>query len=162
MDLFLIRHAKAEEGSLYASDEERPLTADGRLQARDVGASLKQAGVTFDVMLTSGLQRADETASIIAAEVGYAGGLARDARLEPEGRPHEIIDGLLAHRTEERVALVGHEPSMGKLLSAFLGKPGLALSKGAAVRLSWDGKRARLVFTLKPKHLQPSPSLDHL
>ena len=57
-------------------------------------------------------------------------------------------------------ALVGHEPSMGKLLSALLGKPGLSMSKGAAVKLEWDGKKAKLVFALKPKRLEPSASLD--
>jgi phosphohistidine phosphatase len=162
MDLFLIRHAKAEDGALYASDEERPLTPDGQEQATLVGASLKQAGVSFDVIITSGLVRAKQTAALIATELGHVVPLEHDARLAPEGRPQEILDGIIAGRTEERVALVGHEPSMGRLLSVLLGKPGLSLSKGAAVRLAWDGKRARLVFTMKPKHPQPSPSLDHL
>jgi phosphohistidine phosphatase len=162
MDLFLIRHAKAEEGALYASDAERPLTEDGRLQAQQVGLALKQAGVRLDVIVTSGLLRAVETARLIAEEVGFSGGLETDPRLSPEGRPSEILDGLLAARTEERVALVGHEPSMGKLLSALLGKPGLSVSKGAAVRLAWDGKRARLVWLVKPKKLTPSQTLDDL
>ena len=162
MDLFLIRHAKAADGSLYASDDERPLTDDGRVQARQVGAALKKAGVSFDVMITSGLLRAVETASLVAAELGFSGPTSSDQRLVPEARPHEMIDGLIGARTEERVALVGHEPSMGKLLSALLGKPGLSLSKGAAVRLAWDGKRARLVWLLKPKKLEPSSTLDDL
>src|SRR3954469_3570852 len=123
MDLFLIRHAKAADGALYGSDEERPLTDDGRGHARQVGAALAKAGVRFDVILTSGFKRAVETAELIAAEVGYTGELGSDANLEPDGRPHTIIDEVIQLRTEERVALVGHEPSMGKLLSALLGKP---------------------------------------
>jgi phosphohistidine phosphatase len=162
MDLFLIRHAKAEDGSLYASDDERPLTADGRAQAEQVGAALARAGVRFDVMLSSGLLRAVETAQLIAGKVGFAGAVATDARLAPDGRPHQIIDEVIGGRTEERIALVGHEPSMGKLLSALLGKPGLAMSKGAVARLAWDGKRARLQFVVKPKKLDPSTSLDDL
>jgi len=162
MDLFLIRHAKAEDGAVYATDDERPLTADGRAQATEVGAALTKAGVRFDVVLTSGLLRAVETAQLIAAEMGFHGALVTDERLAPEGRPHLIIDQVIQPRTEERVALVGHEPSMGKLLSALLGKPGLAMSKGAVARLAWDGKRARLAFVVKPKHLSPSTSLDDL
>jgi phosphohistidine phosphatase len=162
MDLFLIRHAKAEDGSFYAGDDERPLTADGRIQAREVGQSLAKAGVRFDVMISSGLLRANETAKIIAHEVGYHGLLLTDARISPEGRPHQIVEEVIAPRTEERVALVGHEPSMGKLLSALLGKPGLAMAKGGVARVAWDGKHGRLQFVVKPKKLEPSGSLDDL
>jgi phosphohistidine phosphatase len=162
MDLFLIRHATAEDGSLYQNDEERALTVGGRQQAQQVGAALKKAGVAFDAMISSGYLRANETAELIAGELGYGGAVHTDARLAPEARPVEIIEGLIAGRTEERLALVGHEPSMGKLLSALLGKPGLSLSKGAAVRLAWDGKRARLAWIVKPKKLDPSSELHDL
>ena len=162
MDLFLIRHATAADAAFYGSDEERPLTDGGRQQAQQVGEALKKAGVAFDVMITSGYVRADETASLIAEALGYAGARSTDARLAPEARPVEIIEGVIAGRTEERVALVGHEPSMGKLLSALLGKPGLSMSKGAVVRLAWDGKRARLDWIVKPKKLDPSSELRDL
>jgi phosphohistidine phosphatase len=162
MDLFLIRHAKAADGSLYAGDEERPLTDDGRAQARQVGEALAKAGVRFDVMISSGLLRANQTAEIIAHAVGYQGLLLTDERISPEGRPHLIVEQVITPRTEERVALVGHEPSMGKLLSALLGKHGLAMAKGGVARLAWDGKQGRLQFVVKPKKLEPSGSLDDL
>jgi phosphohistidine phosphatase len=162
MDLFLIRHAKAAEGSLYDEDAERPLTADGRRAAKDVGAALVQHGVKLDAIVTSPYVRAVETAELIAVALGFDGGLGVHPALEPGGRPEEMIDRVLAKQTVERVALVGHEPSMGNLLSALLGKPGLSLSKGAVVRLSIDGKRARLVWIDKPKRLDPVPSLDGL
>jgi phosphohistidine phosphatase len=162
MDLFLIRHAKAADGSLYGEDSERPLTADGRAAATQVGAALHKHGVGFDAILVSPFVRAVETAELVAVGISYTGALEVSRLLEPGGDPPEIISRLIAHRKEARVALVGHEPSMGRLLSALLGKHGLSLSKGAAVRLQWDGKHAHLTWIVKPKKLDPVASLDGL
>jgi phosphohistidine phosphatase len=160
MELLLVRHAKAADGHLYEADEERPLTADGRRAAREVGEALAKAKVLLDAIWTSPLVRAVETAELVAVSIGFQGGLSVSPLLAPEGRPHHIIDHLIARAGVQRAAFVGHEPSMGKLLSALLGKPGLSMSKGAAVKLEWDGKKARLIFALKPKRLEPSSSLD--
>jgi phosphohistidine phosphatase len=163
MDLFLIRHAKAKDGALYGDDHERPLTADGRRAAQDVGESLLRHAVKLDAIWSSPLVRAVETAELIAVAIGYGGALEISRLLSPEAHSSEIIDGLLERQDGERVALVGHEPSMGNLLSALVGKPGLSLSKGAVVRLEYRaGKRARVIWTIKPKQLDPIASLDGL
>jgi phosphohistidine phosphatase len=158
MDLFLIRHAKAEDPSSFGSDAHRPLTADGRRAARSVGETLRKEGVRFDAIVTSPLVRAVETAELVAIETKYEGALAVSASLEPGASPTEMMERVADHEVE-RLALVGHEPSMGNLLSALLGRPGLSLSKGAAVRLDWNGKRAKLVWSIKPKRLDPDDSL---
>jgi phosphohistidine phosphatase SixA len=68
---------------------------------------------------------------------------------------------VAAHAGEARVGLVGHQPSMGRLLSLLVGRDGLALSKGAVVRLAWErGAPARLVWVVTPKRLDPVPTLD--
>jgi phosphohistidine phosphatase len=170
VDLILIRHAKAEEGSLSGSDADRALTADGRQAALAVGASLKQHGVTLDALYTSPLVRAVETAELIAVALDYAGALTACPPLAPPARTSELVDRVLAEAAEagiERLALVGHEPSMGNLVSLLLGKPGLAMPKGAAVRLAVSFTAARrhatrLVWVVRPKHLQPRASLDGL
>jgi len=162
MELLLIRHAKAIDGELYAEDGHRPLTADGRRHAQEVGAALAEEGISLDAMVTSPFVRAVETAELVACELGYEGALEVSATLEPGGRPQEIMDRVIMPRSVKRLALVGHEPSMGNLLSALLQKPGLSMSKGAAVRLSWDGKRGKLVWVVKPKKLSPVGSLDGL
>ncbi|HZS39073.1 MAG TPA: phosphohistidine phosphatase SixA [Polyangia bacterium] len=163
MDLFLIRHTKAADGALYGDDVERPLTHDGRRAALDVGESLARHGVKLDVIWSSPLVRAVETAELVAVSVGYTGGLEIARALAPEGRPSEILGMVLEQEQRERVALVGHEPSMGNLLSALIGRPGLSLSKGAVVRLRYEAhKKAQVVWMMKPKQLDPSPSLDGL
>jgi phosphohistidine phosphatase len=162
MDLFLIRHTKAHDGNAYGSDSHRPLTADGRRAARAVGEALRKKDVRFDAIVTSPLVRAVETAELVALETKYDGALAVSDSLEPGGSVQEIVERLIVPAADhggDTLALVGHEPSMGNLLSALLGKPGLSLSKGAAVRLDWNGKRAKLVWSVKPKRLDPDHSL---
>jgi phosphohistidine phosphatase len=163
MDLFLIRHTKAADGQLYGDDTERPLTADGRRAALDVGESLARHGVKLDAIWSSPLVRAVETAELVAVSIGFQGGFEVTRVLAPEGRPSEILGMLLEQEARERVALVGHEPSMGYLLSALVGRPGLSLSKGAVVRLRYEAhKTAQVVWMMKPKQLDPSSSLDGL
>ena len=66
MRLYLVRHAKAEQGE---PDDLRRLTPDGRAAARDLGRRLAAEGVAPDAVLSSPLLRARETAEEIVEEV---------------------------------------------------------------------------------------------
>lgn len=99
---YFIRHGESE---LNASNKfgtpEAPLTNHGRDQARTAGKNLKDR-LHFDLIISSTLPRAVETADIIAKEVGYpVEGIERDERIV------EIKDGGLAGQdyTPENVAL---------------------------------------------------------
>lgn len=63
--LYLVRHGEQQDAEHGLPDG--PLSAKGRKQARAVGARL--AKVPFDTVLHSPLQRATETASVIARSV---------------------------------------------------------------------------------------------
>ena len=162
MDLFLIRHASAAEGALYGADADRPLTAEGRRSARAVGASLFSQGVKLDHILCSPLVRAVETAELVAVSLEFDGELEILPELAPEGSPHHVIARLGA--LSGRTAVVGHLPSIGNLLGTLLGRPqGISMSKMSVVRLGFaDGRPAKLVWVMTPRHLQPVASLDAL
>jgi phosphohistidine phosphatase len=155
-DLFLIRHARAVEQS--AHDWERPLLPAGRKEALAVGAALKKAGVGFDAIACSPLVRAVETATLIAVELGYEGGLVIDSALAPDGAPSTMLS-LAERLAGERIALVGHEPSMGNFLSALVGRSGMTMVKGGVVRLAANDPpvlgAAKLVWTISPRQLVP-------
>jgi phosphohistidine phosphatase len=155
-DLFLIRHARAAEQSPH--DWERPLLPEGRKEARAVGAALKKAGVGIDAIACSPLVRAVETATLIAVELGFEGGLIIDSTLAPDGAPSAMLT-VAGRLSGERVALVGHEPSMGNFLSALLGRSGMTMVKGGVVRLAVQDPpllgAAKLVWTLSPRQLVP-------
>ncbi len=71
VELTLVRHGETDlnkEGLIQGSDVDMSLNATGKAQAKKAGEKLKDQ--TFDVILSSDLKRAKETASIIAKELG--------------------------------------------------------------------------------------------
>jgi phosphohistidine phosphatase len=112
MNLYLVRHGKAEAGE---DDPQRPLREDGREAVARVAARLRKAGVRPDRIEHSGLVRAQETAEILAAEVG--GEIVQETGLSPGAEVARTAERLV-HASDD-VMLVGHEPFMGRL-AAFL------------------------------------------
>lgn len=107
MELFLIRHAIAEDGD---DDDARALTKKGRARFGAVVALLDALGVRFDRVLHSPKLRAVQTADCLRALV--------DGPFEVTnhlvGAPSKA---LLAACEGDRVALVGHEPMLSALLA---------------------------------------------
>ncbi len=67
-ELYLIRHGLAEErGDRWPDDNKRPLTDEGISRMRKATRGLARLGVTVDVVLSSPLVRARQTAEIVAA-----------------------------------------------------------------------------------------------
>ncbi len=161
MDLFLIRHAHAIDGG-GGRDDDRALSRDGRRQALDVGGALAKQKVRFARIVTSPLVRAVETAELVAVTLGFDGGLDVHDALRPDGSWKQLLREVLAgHAGDAPLALVGHEPTIGHFLSKLLHQKGLSMSKGAVVRLDWHDAEspAKVVWTLSPKRLDPSPAL---
>jgi len=69
MDLYIIRHAIAESlgKENEFSDDRRALTEEGRDRMREIAKGLHRLGAEFDLILTSPLVRAVETAQVVAA-----------------------------------------------------------------------------------------------
>ena len=114
VQLYLVRHAEAAEGE---PDELRPLTAEGRRAARELGERLASEGIRPDAVLTSPLLRARET----GAEVGRPAGLEPEAdeRLAP-GATAEGVRAAAGGRGET-VVVVGHQPDCGRIAAALTG-----------------------------------------
>ncbi len=69
--LYFVRHGLTEMNvaGLFAGHTETPLTDEGRAQAKAAGTAAKQLGI--DTIVSSPLNRAVETAQIMATEIGY-------------------------------------------------------------------------------------------
>jgi phosphohistidine phosphatase len=109
MRVVIVRHAEAASGS---SDELRPLTAQGREQARALGRRLREELGKPDAVLSSPLLRARETA--IALGLGEP---EADDRLAP-GASADGVRELVAGRGET-VVVVGHQPDCGRIAAAL-------------------------------------------
>jgi phosphohistidine phosphatase len=161
MDLYVIRHAHAVDGD-GLRDDDRPLSREGRRQALDVGGALAKQNVQLQRIVVSPLVRAVETAELIAVRLGFDDGLDVHDAMRPDGGwKHLLHEVLEPHAAAGALALVGHEPSIGHFLSKLLQQKGLSMQKGSVVRLDWRDAEtpARVVWTLSPKRLDPSPTL---
>jgi phosphohistidine phosphatase len=116
MHLILVRHAKAADG---APDELRPLTSEGRAQARRLAEQLHTDEVRPDAIVTSPLLRARQTAEIIAEALGAD--VLQDERLSP-GATAEDVTAAVSGRGETVVA-VGHQPDCSRIAAALTGAP---------------------------------------
>jgi phosphohistidine phosphatase len=117
--LFIIRHARAAERS-RGGDADRPLVDKGHRQATAIGAFLRQADWLPELVLTSPLRRARETADGICQAAGLPGPVIQ-GWLGSGLYPEEAMKELTAFKDFNRVAVVGHEPDLSSWVEWLLG-----------------------------------------
>lgn len=163
MKLYILRHGEAVEHGdpRYKKDADRPLTPRGRKRTRQLANALRQMGIEFDLILSSPLVRARQTAEIVAHRLALQNRLEFTDHLTPDGSYRELIAALAQVRpAPQSVLLVGHEPHLSGLISLLTtGGAGLAvtLKKGGLCRLEIaelkPGRCAALEWLLTPRHV---------
>jgi phosphohistidine phosphatase len=162
MNIYLLRHGIAAphgEGNQF-NDAERPLTPEGITKMRQVSKGLKRLGVTFDIVASSSLLRAKETAEIVVDVLKFNGSIQLWDELAPGGSISKLMQKLQKYRNKDSVLLVGHQPDMGSLASSLiLGTDSVSLSfkKGGACCIQVNEfpphYPGELVWMLTPKIL---------
>lgn len=158
--LYLVRHGiAAERGDEWPDDSKRPLTHKGIAKMREVVRGLGDLGVDLDLILTSPLVRARQTADLLREGLGGSVPLEETTLLAPGGRPADLIDLLRSKRKAERVALVGHEPDLGQLAAFLIGaRAPLVFKKGGVARIDFQRfppvPPGQLVWFALPKMLR--------
>lgn len=158
--VYVVRHAEAEEVRPGRRDAERELTRQGRAEFEQVVAGLAALGVRLDTILTSPLIRARQTAEILARALPGPAPTEIDA-LAPGGTFERVFRALRDPAHESGIALVGHEPGLGALVSLAstgVASDGTPLKKGGVACLRFEGeprpKGATLAWLLTPKQLR--------
>lgn len=142
MELFILRHGIAEATADPPSggDGERALSAEGIEKMRRAAKGMKTLGLSFDLILSSPLRRAKETAEIVASAFAAEKKLRLTPALSPEGRAEEMIAELRkVRRRQKKILLVGHEPGLSRLISVLIsGDKGALIDfkKGALCKLA--------------------------
>ena len=155
MEVWLLRHAAAEDASESGRDSDRALTPEGVKRARAVARGLATLEPRIEVIVTSPYRRARQTAEPAARELHLEERLQESRALEPGRDPQEILDEIRAGDAAG-VLLVGHEPHLGALLGRLIaGRPFLTvpLKKAAVARVEWDGTGAGELRALLPPKL---------
>ncbi|MBL8748604.1 MAG: phosphohistidine phosphatase SixA [Planctomycetes bacterium] len=122
MLIHLLRHGIAEDPGPGMRDEERALTEEGQRRIRRAAPAWSKVVSTPDIVFTSPLRRARETAVVFAEAVGFLGDLRVEEALVPDAPPSLAASLLEAEALSgcKSVALVGHEPHLGYLLGLVL------------------------------------------
>lgn len=139
MNLFVIRHADAAHDA--PTDYERELTDKGREQSKRLGRFLGALGARPDVILTSPLVRAVETAELLAASMSGEVPVTRDERLGCGMMPDEAYAAIWEHGKAGTVFLVGHQPDLSCLCADLAGMQSagcFAMKKAACACFSLD------------------------
>lgn len=153
-ELLLLRHGIAEDRGGSQPDALRALTVAGRARTRLVLDRLQRLDLGCDLLLTSPLVRARETAGL-ALEAGLAPELRDLDALAPDGDARPALQDLLSDPWR-RLGLVGHEPDLSLLASRLLGyeRPLLELRKAGVAVLRLDEHRQwTLRLLLSPRIL---------
>jgi phosphohistidine phosphatase len=122
MEVYLIRHGIAAERGTYTDDEQRPLVKKGQDKTTQVAERLLKIGLKFELILSSPLVRAYQTAEILR-QVGLAKTIETFVPLKPDGAIAEWLEWLQQYQLEHpdaKIALVGHQPDLGNWTEMLL------------------------------------------
>jgi phosphohistidine phosphatase len=144
LTLYLIRHGLAGERGSDDADAERPLTDEGKKKTRQVAKRLDALNLKFDLILTSPLIRAQQTAEILVS-VGLSHQLQQSEHLAPGGYMDAWLAWLQTWRqtrsaeVDSNLALVGHEPDLttwAEMLLWGAAKGAISLKKAGVIGLT--------------------------
>ncbi|NQX01612.1 phosphohistidine phosphatase SixA [bacterium] len=152
MKLILLRHGKAEDNHLDG-DFARNLVEKGRKQARNAAKRLKAAGDLPDIVLTSPLVRARQTAEEFCQTAGIPGATIQ-GWIACGMSPETALSELAAFHDFKSVAIIGHEPDFSELIQWILGATGgsIEMKKGAVACLYVNppNRRGTLAYLVPP------------
>jgi phosphohistidine phosphatase len=147
--LWFLRHGEAEPHDARP-DPERRLTARGEEQSRAAGRALAALELSFQVVLTSPLARALDTARLACEALGG------EPVVEEALASGFDVDDALALATaageDKRVLFVGHNPDFEEVVGELTGAT-IDLKKGGVAAVRRHGRRGELIAHLRPREL---------
>ncbi len=163
MIVYFLRHASAGQKRASAQqDDKRPLDKEGIEQCRYVGRFLNALDTHVDLVLSSPLKRATQTASFVGNEIAYEQKIELAPALKPGANYQAFRDLLRSLRKLEAVMVVGHNPNFSQFLSLMVsnGADGSAIEmkKGSVARVEMGPKRSVLQWMITPRLIKSAYS----
>jgi phosphohistidine phosphatase len=137
--LYFVRHGKAGNHSAAADDDERQLTDDGIAALTAAGPVWRRLNLRPDLVLSSPLPRALQTAELVMAGLGLPGAPVLDDRLRPGASWPEFAQAMAAHPAARRVMFVGHEPDLSGAIRLLTGASSVRMRKGSVACVEFPG-----------------------
>ena len=156
MNLYLMRHANAgvpRESAML--DAKRGLNKEGKEQCMLMGRILGALKVQPDVIVSSPLKRALQTAQFVGNELGYEGKVEISHALAPDADFAEFHRMLEGFADRQDVLVVGHNPSLfkfiGRLITANGGGAGIRMRKACVARIDMEKHPPLLQWLIDPR-----------
>jgi phosphohistidine phosphatase len=162
MNLYILRHASAgTRRPNPAIDVKRPLDKEGKLQCLVIGSYLSTLRIQFDLVVSSPLKRALQTATLVGTEVAYDAGVKISEALSPDANLAAFQDLIHELQGHENVLLVGHNPNLPQFLAWLIlngaatpGRSAIRLRKGAVARVDLARRPGMLHWLVDPRILR--------
>lgn len=158
MILYLMRHADA--GSLRGNpllDSKRGLVKEGKEQCVLMARALSALKAPIDVIVSSPLKRALQTAQFVGTEIGYDAKVEISSALEPHGSYGDFQDMLAEYAGHEGLLAVGHNPNMFQFLGRLItgnGGASIRMRKASVACVDLDQHPPRLQWLLDPRAMR--------
>jgi phosphohistidine phosphatase len=138
-NLYIVRHAIAEDPAAGIDDHARRLTKKGRKRFARLVRRLEAAGMQIDLVATSPLVRARETAEILAETLAGRPAVEVVDALAPASEWQTLVEWTI-QQDAARIAWVGHAPCVGRLVALTIGDGSAAIrmQKGAVAAIRLD------------------------
>lgn len=160
MELYIVRHGIAAERGGAQPDAERPLTPEGIAKMEESAKGLATLVDTVNLIASSPLRRARETAQIVADALGFKGAIEISELLLPSADPAETLRWISRKKNVERAVVAGHEPHCSQFASLLMGAApsSIEFKKGAVCRIdipsAASAGKGMLIWHLSPKVLR--------
>lgn len=161
MQVYFLRHAIAvARGTPGYPNDDRPLTEEGIQKMTECAHGIREITEGFDVIISSPLIRALDTAKITAEATDYSKQIVTTEYLLPGSPQRNLLKFLTGYKHNQKILLVGHEPHLGYLASILIGtsESVIEFKKGGICRIDIDGmppvKPGKLIYLLQPKELR--------
>jgi len=158
MNLYILRHASAGVRRLDPRlDVKRPLDKEGKEQCLLIARYLNALRLQFDLIVSSPLKRALQTASLVGTEVAYDSKIQVTDAISPSGTVAGFQTLVASLATHDNVLLVGHNPNLPQFLGSLICSPRAAsirMRKGAIARVDCTLRPAQLISLVDPRMLR--------
>lgn len=117
MEIYLMQHGIPLPKD---KDPEQGLSPEGADQIRSSGRALKRMGVSPDTIVCSPKKRSQQTAAIVAEELGIpTNKIVETEKTKPMAPPADTVNFLAGLLDKKRVLIAGHLPSLGETASVL-------------------------------------------
>ena len=159
MNLYLMRHADAgvpRENPVL--DAKRGLVKEGKQQCMLMAGVLTGLKAQIDVIISSPLKRARQSAQFVATEIGFEQPILASPALAPEADFAAFQQLISEHSAREGVLVVGHNPNLHQFIARLISGNGhpagggtIRLRKGSIARIDLAKRPAQLQWLIDPR-----------